>query len=72
LWNREGRRRTVLDNGKGIDPTILEAGGRAGHHGSPGINERAALVGGKLSVGSQLDSGTETELTDINPVHIRS
>jgi signal transduction histidine kinase/ligand-binding sensor domain-containing protein len=53
----------VVDNGKGIDPAVLSAGGRAGHHGLPGINERAELAGGKLSVWSRLDSGTEIELT---------
>jgi signal transduction histidine kinase len=53
----------VADNGKGIDPAILSAGGRAGHHGLPGINERAELAGGKLSVWSRLDSGTQIELT---------
>ncbi len=53
----------VVDNGKGIDPTILSAGGRAGHHGLPGLNERAKLAGGRLSVWSLLNSGTEIELT---------
>jgi signal transduction histidine kinase/ligand-binding sensor domain-containing protein len=53
----------VRDNGKGIDPAVLSAGGRAGHHGLPGIHERAGLAGGKLSVWSRLDSGTEIELT---------
>jgi signal transduction histidine kinase len=53
----------IVDNGKGIDPAVLSAGGRAGHHGLPGIHERAELAGGKLSVWSRLDSGTEIELT---------
>ena len=53
----------VVDNGKGIDEAVLSAGGRAGHHGLPGIHERAELWGAKLSVRSQLDSGTEIELT---------
>lgn len=53
----------VQDNGKGIDPKVLDAGGRAGHHGLPGMQERAQLVGGKLAVFSRLDSGTEIELT---------
>jgi signal transduction histidine kinase len=53
----------VRDNGKGIDPKVLEAGARAGHYGLPGMYERAKLVGGKLAVWSELDSGTETELT---------
>jgi len=53
----------VVDNGKGIDPAVLNAGGRAGHHGLPGLQERAQVAGGKLSVFSRLDSGTEIELT---------
>jgi len=53
----------LVDNGKGIDPAVLSAGGRAGHHGLPGLHERAELAGGKLSVWSQLNSGTEIELT---------
>jgi ligand-binding sensor domain-containing protein/signal transduction histidine kinase len=53
----------VADNGKGIDPAILSAGRRAGHYGLPGMNERAELAGGKLSVWSRLDSGTQIELT---------
>jgi signal transduction histidine kinase len=31
----------IVDNGKGIDPTVLSACGRAGHHGLPRPNERA-------------------------------
>ena len=58
----------VLDNGKGIDPAVLSAGGRAGHHGLPGLQERAQVAGGKLSVWSQLDSGTEIGLTI--PAHL--
>jgi len=53
----------VRDNGKGIDPKVLKDGGRAGHHGLPGMHERARLVGGKLAVWSELDSGAEIELT---------
>jgi signal transduction histidine kinase len=53
----------VVDNGKGIDPAVLNAGGRAGHHGLPGLKERAELAGGKLSVWSKPDSGTEIEVT---------
>src|SRR5262249_52229818 len=53
----------IRDNGKGIDPKILQAGARDGHYGLPGMHERAKVVGGKLAVWSELDSGTETELT---------
>jgi signal transduction histidine kinase/ligand-binding sensor domain-containing protein len=53
----------VRDNGKGMDPKVLAEGGRTGHYGLPGMQERAKLVGGKLAVWSEIDSGTETELT---------
>jgi signal transduction histidine kinase/ligand-binding sensor domain-containing protein len=53
----------VRDNGKGIDLQILDAGGRSGHHGMPGMRERATLAGGKLAVFSRPGSGTEVELT---------
>jgi signal transduction histidine kinase len=62
-YDKRQLRLRVRDNGKGIDPKILAAGGRAGHHGLPGMQERAKLVGGKLVVFSRPDSGTEIELT---------
>jgi signal transduction histidine kinase/ligand-binding sensor domain-containing protein len=62
-YERRWLRVRIRDNGKGIDPKILAEGGRAGHHGLPGMKERAQLVGGKLAVWSELNAGTETELT---------
>jgi signal transduction histidine kinase len=62
-YDRRQLRLRVRDNGKGIDPKVLAGGGRAGHYGLPGMQERAKLVGGKLAVWSEIDSGTETELT---------
>jgi len=53
----------VRDDGKGIDPAVLSAGGRDGHYGLAGMQERARLLGGKLALWSELDSGTEAELT---------
>lgn len=55
-------RMRVRDDGKGINPLVLGAAGRGGHHGLPGMRERADLVGGKLAVWSELNSGTEVEL----------
>jgi len=52
----------VRDDGKGIDPKLLNEDGRAGHYGLGGMRERAKLMGGKLAVWSELDSGTEVEL----------
>ena len=53
----------IRDDGKGIDPKVLGEGGRLGHYGLPGMYERAKLVGAKLTIWSELDSGTETDLT---------
>jgi signal transduction histidine kinase/ligand-binding sensor domain-containing protein len=53
----------VRDDGKGIDPKLLSEDGRAGHYGLRGMRERAKLLGGKLAVWSELDSGTEVELS---------
>ena len=52
----------VRDDGKGIDPKHLDEQGRPGHYGLRGMRERARLMGGKLAVWSELDSGTELEL----------
>jgi ligand-binding sensor domain-containing protein/signal transduction histidine kinase len=51
------------DDGKGIDPTVVERGGRSGHWGLPGIRERAAQIGAQLQVWSELGAGTEVELS---------
>jgi len=53
----------VRDNGKGIDAKHLDGDGYAGHYGLRGMRERAKLMGGKLAVWSELDSGTEVELS---------
>ena len=53
----------VRDDGRGIDPKILEAGGRAGHWGLQGMHERAQKIGGQLKFWSRPETGTEVELT---------
>jgi signal transduction histidine kinase len=45
-----------------IDTKHLNEDGRPGHYGLRGMRERAKLMGGKLAVWSELDSGTEVEL----------
>ncbi len=52
----------VRDDGKGFDPKLMNEDGRAGHYGLRGMRERAKLLGGKLAVWSELNSGTELEL----------
>ena len=53
----------VRDDGRGIDPEILEAGGRTGHWGLQGMHERAQKIGGQLSFWSRPETGTEVEFT---------
>jgi signal transduction histidine kinase len=53
----------VRDNGNGVDPKILEDGGRPGHWGLPGMRERSERVGGQLMIWSGEQTGTEIELT---------
>jgi signal transduction histidine kinase/ligand-binding sensor domain-containing protein len=52
----------VRDDGKGIHPEVLGGHGTEGHYGLHGMRERAKLVGGKLTIWTELDSGAEIEL----------
>lgn len=52
-------RLVVQDNGIGFDPTAAR---RNGHFGLAGIEERAAMIGGTVTVKSQPASGTTVEL----------
>jgi len=62
-YDQRQLRLRIRDDGKGIDPKLLKDGARLGHFGLLGMNERAKLIGGKLTVWSKVDSGTEVELT---------
>jgi signal transduction histidine kinase/ligand-binding sensor domain-containing protein len=61
-YDQRQLRMRVRDDGKGIDATFLTAQGRAGHFGLHGMRERAKLMGGKLTVWTAAESGTEIEL----------
>jgi ligand-binding sensor domain-containing protein/signal transduction histidine kinase len=50
------------DDGSGIDPKIIEAGGIPGHWGMRGMRERAAKIGAHLETWSRPGAGTEMEL----------
>jgi signal transduction histidine kinase len=52
----------IRDDGKGIPSDVIHGDGREGHYGLHGMRERAKLVGGKLTIWTELDSGTEIEL----------
>lgn len=53
----------VRDDGKGIDPKIIKDGGRPGHWGVPGVQERARGIGARLDFWSEAGAGTEVRLT---------
>ena len=61
-YDDERFRLRVRDDGKGIDGAVLSAQSREGHYGLPGMRERATLIGGKLTLWSEIDAGTEVEL----------
>ncbi len=52
----------VRDDGRGIDPAIIEEG-RPDHWGLPGMRERAQRIGAQLNLWSRSETGTEVELT---------
>jgi ligand-binding sensor domain-containing protein/signal transduction histidine kinase len=52
----------IRDDGKGIEPEIVKAGGRTGHWGLLGMRERAKRIGARLEFWSEVGAGTEVEL----------
>ncbi|NNG21976.1 sensor histidine kinase [Telluria aromaticivorans] len=59
---------TVQDDGQGIAPEILDAGGRDGHWGLVGMRERAARIGARLDIHSPPTGGTTVSLS-LPPAH---
>lgn len=51
----------VSDNGMGIPPAVADQG-KDGHFGLQGMRERAARIGGKLSIVSSANAGTEVTI----------
>ena len=52
----------IRDDGKGIDPKVVEASSRPGRWGLPGMRERAQRIGARLEFWSEVGAGTEVEL----------
>ena len=52
----------VRDNGRGIDPEVLQQGGRPDHWGLQGMRERAGKMDAQLRLWSRPEAGTEVEL----------
>jgi signal transduction histidine kinase/ligand-binding sensor domain-containing protein len=53
----------IRDDGKGIDPKVLQDGGIVGHYGLRGMRERAQRMGAKLDLWTEAGAGTEIQLT---------
>jgi ligand-binding sensor domain-containing protein len=62
-FDRAGIRIEISDNGKGIDPKVLSAGGKLGHWGIRGIKERMDRIGGKCRIVSDTECGTTVILS---------
>ncbi len=63
LFDEQLLRLRIRDDGRGIDPQVLEDGGRAGHWGLIGIRERARRMTAQLDFWSEAGAGTEVQLT---------
>jgi signal transduction histidine kinase/ligand-binding sensor domain-containing protein len=63
IYARTRLKLTCADDGSGIDPDVLRAGGRDGHWGLTGMKERARQIGGSLRIRSAPGQGTLIELT---------
>jgi len=61
-YGPEYLRLSVCDDGQGIAPAMLAAGGAPGHWGLRGMHERASRLGGKLHVRSCPGAGTRVVL----------
>jgi signal transduction histidine kinase/ligand-binding sensor domain-containing protein len=52
----------IRDDGCGIDPAIISAGGRPGHWGLAGMRERARSIGAVFNIWGGASAGTEMEV----------
>jgi signal transduction histidine kinase len=62
-YDEKDFRLRIRDDGRGIHREVLGGDGREGHFGLHGMRERAKLAGGELAIWSEVDSGTEVELS---------
>jgi signal transduction histidine kinase/ligand-binding sensor domain-containing protein len=61
-YDKNQLRLRVRDDGRGLDPKVLEVSRRPGHWGLAGIRERAQKIGAELRIWSEDGAGTEIEL----------
>ena len=53
---------SVSDDGRGIDPKVLAAGGKTGHWGMLGMSERCRKIGAQFTISSPSRRGTQVKL----------
>ena len=61
-YDKRELRLRIRDDGVGIDPRHLGDAAQSRHFGLRGMRERAHLLGGELTIWTEVDSGTELEL----------
>ena len=61
-YARGGIELVVRDDGQGLPPVVAANGQIPGHWGMPGMRERAARLGARLSVGGRDGGGTQWRL----------
>ena len=62
IYSSRELRLRFKDDGRGIEPGVLEAGGRPAHWGLCGMRERSKKIGARFDLRSRLGVGTEVEL----------
>lgn len=62
-YDDQALRLRIRDDGRGLDPKVLEEGGSVGHWGLRGVRERAQQIGAQLDFWSETGAGTEVQLT---------
>jgi ligand-binding sensor domain-containing protein/signal transduction histidine kinase len=62
-YDAQELRLRIRDDGEGIPAQVAGGDGPARHFGLRGMRERAKLIGGHLEMWSNVESGTEIELT---------
>ena len=67
-YDEQALRLRIRDNGRGLDPKILNEGGSSGHWGLRGVRERAQQIGAQLDFWSEVGAGTEVQLNVPAPL----
>jgi signal transduction histidine kinase len=62
-YDEQALRLRIRDDGRGLDPKVLEGGGTVGHWGLRGVRERAQQIGAQLDFWTEAGAGTEVQLT---------